>query len=311
MLPTLSLAFGLALIAALLGWIGTGAVVAGITRISLPAAAVVVALVAGATFLGAINTYQLLRIDNQIPPFHRYLPLYWFSWSLGLVLPGQIGDMAALSALLRKHDIPITRSLGRTLADKITSIIIFALAALPGIAALAVEFPLPIMQRGTAVIAAILSVCAISVTLVLLRNSLRLRHLIQLATEIPREITLLIRHHPIPLLNNLLLTLIKLLVTAAAYQAVLGAVSPIPPPSLTTVASLMSISALVAYVPVTFNGIGTAEITGVAVFGTVGLSAANVISAYLLLRLLVLAVAWIPSTVWLLTLAIGRKNAAG
>jgi hypothetical protein len=57
---------------------------------------------------------------------------------------------------------------------------------------------------------------------------------------------------------------------------------------------------LVAYLPVSFNGIGTVELAGVALFGTVGVPAAAVFSGYMALRAMVLVIAWVPAGLFLL-----------
>ena len=62
---------------------------------------------------------------------------------------------------------------------------------------------------------------------------------------------------------------------------------------------LVSACALVAYVPVSFNGIGTVEMAGVFVFGHLGIPGAGVLAAILCLRLIVIALAWIPASLWL------------
>jgi uncharacterized membrane protein YbhN (UPF0104 family) len=78
------------------------------------------------------------------------------------------------------------------------------------------------------------------------------------------------------------------------------------------VTSLAMAAGLVAYLPISLNGIGTVEASGVAVFGILGIPPATVLAAYLVLRLLVFAVAWIPTAIWLLIIACSpeKKEAA-
>jgi len=95
------------------------------------------------------------------------------------------------------------------------------------------------------------------------------------------------------------LTLVKFLMVTSAYSFVLAAVG-VHGLAFGDLLSAVAASSLVAYLPVTANGIGTAEATGVALLGTLGVPATAVLSAYLLLRALVFVLAWLPVAFWLL-----------
>ena len=68
---------------------------------------------------------------------------------------------------------------------------------------------------------------------------------------------------------------------------------------------LVTVSLLVAYIPVSFNGLGTVEITGILLFSLLGLGEELVLSSYLVLRATVMLIAWMPS---LLILALSGKE---
>jgi uncharacterized membrane protein YbhN (UPF0104 family) len=63
---------------------------------------------------------------------------------------------------------------------------------------------------------------------------------------------------------------------------------------------LVAASSIVAYAPVSVNGIGTVEAVGILLFSSVGIPETAVLSAYVTLRFLVLILAWGPAGLWLL-----------
>jgi len=54
-------------------------------------------------------------------------------------------------------------------------------------------------------------------------------------------------------------------------------------------------SGLVAYLPLSANGIGTVEMAGAGLFGEIGVSLPVVLSMYVLLRLANILLAWVPA----------------
>ncbi len=114
--------------------------------------------------------------------------------------------------------------------------------------------------------------------------------------------------HPVLLSLNFLLTVLKICLTGAAYWCMFNALG-FPQASVLEIAPLVAITSLVAYLPISFNGIGTAEAAGIAVFGSVGMPPAAVLGTYLILRVLGLASAWIPAASWLLL--VRRREARG
>jgi len=94
-------------------------------------------------------------------------------------------------------------------------------------------------------------------------------------------------------------TAIKTLLTGLSYWLVLHAIDPAAPRFGTTTVISQS-AGLIAYLPISFNGIGTVEVSAIALFRSVGLASATVLSAYLVLRATALAAAWGPATWWTL-----------
>ena len=98
-------------------------------------------------------------------------------------------------------------------------------------------------------------------------------------------------------LGNAALTVIKTMVSGLAYWAVLRSIASDAPAFATTTVISQS-AGLVAYLPISFNGIGTVEVSAVAMFHLVGLGSAVVLSTYLILRATTLIVAWLPTAWW-------------
>ena len=91
-----------------------------------------------------------------------------------------------------------------------------------------------------------------------------------------------------------MVTGIKLLASGCAYWAVLRSMTPHAPAfGATTI--LSQTAGLIAYLPISFNGLGTVELSAVALFGAAGVEAPTVLSAYVALRLITLATAWVPA----------------
>ncbi len=72
------------------------------------------------TIIGAYNSFLFINHDARIK-WSLFLPIYWMSWAMSLVVPGQVGDIASISVLLRKHNFDWHNSIGRGLLDKAIS----------------------------------------------------------------------------------------------------------------------------------------------------------------------------------------------
>jgi uncharacterized membrane protein YbhN (UPF0104 family) len=66
-------------------------------------------------------------------------------------------------------------------------------------------------------------------------------------------------------------------------------------PGFGSITIISQTAGLIAYVPISFNGLGTVEVSAIALFGAAGVEAAAVVSTYVALRLITMAVAWLPA----------------
>ena len=96
------------------------------------------------------------------------------------------------------------------------------------------------------------------------------------------------------LLRNATLTLAKMALTGLAYFVVLRD-TVAEAPSYLTITAIAHGAGLVAYLPISFNGLGTVEVSAIGLFAILGVSADGVLAAYLILRVLTLILAWVPA----------------
>lgn len=238
-------------------------------------------------------------------PFARFLSFYWFSWALGLVVPGQVGDVASLTYLMKRTGLDWTKIIGRALLDKLISFAI--VIALAGIALLRFSANLSV-DKGTflsaAAIVVAVAIVAVLVAVALFTKTKRGNEIRARFLEGAIDVMTFARAHPGLVAINLLGTTIKILMIGTAYWYVFMAGGATNPPWLDIVL-LVTVSSLVAYIPVSFNGLGTVEITGILLFSLLGLGEELVLSSYLVLRATVMLIAWMPS---LLILALSGKE---
>lgn len=288
--------FGLTLLAVLIVYFDPSAIVAKLIELDPIFVVATAFLILIATSIGAYNTYLFVNLENGLA-FSIFLPLYWLAWAVGLVFPGQVGDIATLSAIMKRRGLNITQTLGRSLADKLISFALmlvfgcWGIISLPGVS-LASYWPITVLPF---VVAPLLYWQRHFIERAIKRRRHRILEFTQLTL---RETVQVARCHPRRVAANMVMTSIKIGLIGAAYWCVFQALGHTNA-ALWRVIPLVAASSLVAYLPISFNGIGTVEITGVALFSTLGIAEPTVLSAYLILRVLVLALAWLPVGLWL------------
>jgi uncharacterized membrane protein YbhN (UPF0104 family) len=295
----LRLGIGLLVLAGLIVYLTPRALLAQLIQVEPGWLAAAAGAIVISALIGSYALYLLISRDHVLP-YRRFLGAYWMSWGVGLVVPGQVGDVAMLTVLMQRRGLHWPTSLGRSLLDKLIS-----LAVLCGFAAWGLFALLPAVRVTAAQIAVgAAGLCLIGLTLwfawrhaspgVHGRN--RLLEAIRTTT---REISNSALQHPGRTAANLVLTILKFGCSVLAYWCVFRALGQSQPAYLHTL-PLVAISALVAYIPVSFNGLGTVEFAGIWLFGTAGIGKTAVLSAYLLLRFMVLTIAWLPVSLALL-----------
>lgn len=250
----------------------------------------------GSTLLGAISMFLLVSREDEIL-FFRFLPVYWASWSIGLVVPGQIGDVASISLLLKRLGFEWSAILARSLVDKVISLSVMLLLAIYGL-----TYIVKIDQIYSVTIYWVIFGLILFVSIFawkwkqfaeLVKNKkLRVLNLIHKTLE---EIVNTILNFPLRVFANVLLTMIKILFIGSAYWFMFKALG-YSDLHVWDVIPLVAASSLVAYLPISLNGIGTVELSGILLFSSIGMPEATVLTAFLLLRVLVFILAWVPTS---------------
>lgn len=285
--------------AALLLYVDFRSVVTHATRVDSSWAIFSAALILTSTLIGAYNIYIFIRRDHSLC-WISFLAIYWVGWALSLIVPGQVGDIAGISTLLRKHDVPWQVSIARSLLDKILSMLVMLSLAIGGLLLVAQHIDMVFAPPALSLPATIVFTFAIGFSIYLLRGHSHqwVERLRRFAVNAWTEILRTCKAVPKLVLLNFLLTIAKTLLVGLSYWCMFRAFGQSPAPG--AVVLLSAASSLVAYIPVSLNGLGTVELAGIALFATLGLPAPVVLAAYLLLRGMVLALAWLPAGAWLL-----------
>ncbi len=252
------------------------------------------------TLIGGYNIHLLLDRHEAIP-YNRFIRGYWIAWAVGLVVPGQVGDVASLSVWLKRHGFQWHLSLGCALLDKLITLIWMGWLGLIGLN----------MYLNTSYQIGHLTLLVITgVTFIILLLWLWVRvhgrdnseNNGVIASTVHTIIVTVVQHKK-QVLVNFMLTGLKVVLIGAAFWNMFLALR-YGSMDIFTLVPLVAACSLVAYIPISFNGMGTVEIAAVALFSVLSVPDAAVISAFLAMRITVLLLAWIP--VLLLMLFSGR-----
>lgn len=213
--------------------------------------------------------------------------------------PGQVGDVATLSVIMKKRGLDISRTLGRSLIDKLISFIIMLGFAAWGILTLPNLKITGYWYFVILIVPIFLLIYWQRVYIIQAFSQLQPK-LMDFMIRIVKEIQQVTWHYPRLVMANIVLTCVKISLAGTSYWYAFQALG-YADVALWRVIPLVAASSLVAYLPISFNGIGTVEIAGVALFSTIDITESSVLSAYLTLRFLVIFVAWGPLGIWLIT----------
>ncbi len=241
------------------------------------------------TLIGGYNLHLLLDSHESIP-FHRFIRGYWIAWAVGLVVPGQVGDVASISVWLKRHGFQWHLSLGCTLLDKLIS-----LFWMGGLGSLGLDLYLDAHYKTGHVVSLTIA-GAISIFLLLwllFRTRFQNNFERGVVTRTLHIIAVTIRQYKKQVLINFLLTGLKLVLIGAAFWCMFFALGH-RSIDIVILVMLVSASSLVAYIPISFNGMGTVELAAIGLFSVLDIPDAAVISAFLAMRVTVLLLAWVP-----------------
>lgn len=292
----LRIVFGLILVGILMWFVDLKAVTMKLAQLDIRLVGTVTVLIILSTIIAAFNTHLLVNPESKVS-FLSFLPLYWLSWAVGLVFPGQVGDVVTLSSIMRRHDVAVSRTLGRSLADKFISFILMLFFALWGVA---------LLQGWSFVDGWPFFLGAFTFLFLAIWQRTYIEHSLSLWS--PRvaafyqntlvEIMASVRCYPLRVAINAFLTCIKIGLAGVSYWYMFRALGYCNL-GIWNVVTLAALSSIIAYIPISFNGLGTVELVGVYIFSSLGVDKTGVLSGYLTLRSLVLVLAWLPVLIWL------------
>lgn len=300
---------GIVLLAGLILVAGPAVVVERLININIGTFMCVAGLLVITTLLGALNVYLLMGHDINTP-FRGFVPLYWLGWAVGLVFPGQVGDVAMLAWVLKRKGVRVSLTIGNSLLDKLISLAVIACFAIVGLA-LSMKH---IIFESWIFIGVIF--CFFIIWLVGIRGDFVNRWPWFASNQLFMGVVFALHQARTTAINNLglvianlCLTIVKVVLTGTTYWLVFAGLGETGQPLL-TITSVAMAAGIVSYLPLSLNGVGTVEVTGVLLFGMLGITATAVVAAYLTLRLTVLAVAWLPASIWLLFVYLPRHKGA-
>ena len=73
------------------------------------------------TLIGALNLYLLLKKEMSLS-YRDFISGYWFAWAIGLIVPGQIGDIASISLWMKKYGYDWINTSTTAIVDKIITL---------------------------------------------------------------------------------------------------------------------------------------------------------------------------------------------
>jgi len=298
---------GLGLLAGMIAWAGPIALWDRLRMIDLTCLVGAVAAIVAGTILSAINSY-LICGASQVMGFGEYLYAFWVAWAIGLVIPGQIGDMLTLTQVLRRRGMSLSHSVARTTVDKVVSLLCTLMVA-SQIFRLGRATALRSLSAGAIILLAGMAAFA-ALSLWGLHRMGRLgnkNRWIVGAVAAAAEVVRTVITRPRLLAVNFVLSLLKIGFTGVSYWLVIRGLR-IVVPSLQNVTIAAVSSGLVAYLPLSANGLGTVEMAGAGLFGELGIGLDIVLSMYLVLRLINIVLAWVPAMFVLPSLLRTRKH---
>jgi len=303
--PWIATVVGVGLITVGIKWIGIHRLADAFARQSPLHVAIAFVAIAVSALLGAWNVYRIAELRPYLT-FRAFLPVFWRSWAIGLTVPGQVGDMASTMWQLRGRTGNLSFLAGRLIADKVVSIgvIVFIASLLPALVG-HVAFP-------TSAIAPFVVVVLLAVGFVLARTfASRLGTKQRGRWRTRAEAVAQAAAAPFSFVAvNAVITAAKVLLTGLAYFVLLAAAHPSLHRFITVLAITQG-AGLVAYIPVSMNGLGTVELSAVKLFGFAGYAAPDVLASYVLLRAASLAAAWLGVGAVAVRRGFARREAAG
>ena len=258
--------------------------------------------------LGATNMVVMLRPLVHIP-FVQTLGLYCKANMIALVVPGQVGD-AVIINFFRRYSVHISQGTTIFSIDKLITMLWYGIVTMFGFYLLGNEISIEaltpkISRFGIPIaVASFLVILCLALYMILRQSRIggRIRNWIRLSCDY-------ISMGKKMILVDCCITFFRVFVLGCAYWFAIRAYGP--PSFFLHTLCLPIMAGLVAYLPISFNGLGTVEISLVFLFDKIGLEAAQVISAALTLRVLTVLLIGTGALITSRTYPVSEEDSAG
>jgi len=268
------------LLSAVIGMVGPEAILAALTMVSGARLALVLLLFGCTLLLGGINLWLLLRAMTTDIRLSSALKCSVIGWSGGVFTPGKVGELSAIYLLTREGVSP-AHATAAFLADKGVTLLTLFVGACAGAVLLSGVTDIGLTAL---LISGVLAVSTVTGCCLWRLAPARFRQKID---AFNRALASLWRSHRPVLAANLLLTLLKWVITAAALLLIFGGIG-YTPNLFKAMCAAMTIS-LLNLVPVTLHGLGLKELAAVPMYGSLGIPADAAVAASLLMTVIAYA----------------------
>lgn len=256
---TLQLTFGLLILFTLFYNIGIGKIIENLSKINFPYLFLIILFMILNFLLSARGLLFLIRPFNSKAKFLHILDCSFKSFAYGAITPGKLGE-ASLIPLLKKKGLNYGRSSAIFIADKIISLFLFSALAIVGVF---VMFGLNILFSFIGSLVLLSSLFYFAFFSYAGRRLIR-KLLGKRATkfkEFHKTILLFAKKYKKELLGNFVTTLIRILTVAFTIKLILIALGSNI--ALLDAIYVKAITTLITFIPITINGLGTKEVSGV------------------------------------------------
>lgn len=277
----IKLSIGIFLILFLIKSISSEQLIQSLYRISFPYLLLAFLLQYLSVFLGSFNQYILLIAFSDLK-FKYYIISFFRAYSVSLLLPGRFGD-ASIGFFLKPYGFNYSQSFSAYFLDKYFTFILYLLVFFLFLGnILEHSIVIVILFWLTFAFALPFLIYLIIKYINLLPSFFSENRLINFFHNLISQVNFLFKNHIYLLLINFILTFFKLGLIVLCYHTVIYSLGY----SLSVwKVGLAALSAgIVAYIPISIQGLGTVEVTALHSFRTMGVVASDVLICYLLLR---------------------------
>jgi uncharacterized protein (TIRG00374 family) len=231
--------------------------------------------------LGSLNQFILFRglVDLPWKPFTL---AYFKAFAIGLILPGRFGD-ASIGFFLKSEGLNYSQTFSAYILDKYLTFVLYLAILFIFVGSLTAQpAEISILLWAIFAIGLPFIIYLLLRFLSFLPAALRENRLALFTNNLASQLQYFIKHHPFRLVLNFCFTPLKLGLVILCYHAMISALGY--DISAWRVGQAALASGIVAFIPVSVQGLGIVEAVALLNFKTLGVSPSDVLACYLILR---------------------------